>query len=238
MLKIFKNLKDLNKHTADLFIRIANESISEKGSFTVALTGGSSPNDLYNLLASDFYRKKMDWSKVFVFWGDERWVPLTSEQSNAGAAFKNLLNNLPIPKNQIFPMFEEGVNPEVFAKTYESLLDVHLLDSKHFDLILLGMGEDGHTASLFPGESVLEIQDQKVFAYYLKEQNMYRITLTAPIINEANNILFLVFGEKKKAALFEVLEGTQPYQKYPSKLIKPKSGHLYWMVDRTAASKL
>ncbi|WP_194778393.1 6-phosphogluconolactonase [Pararhodonellum marinum] len=238
MLEKFQNLEALNERTAKLFIQIANEAISEKGRFTVALTGGSSPNGLYKLLAEDENSRKIDWSKVFVFWGDERWVPLHSEQSNAGAAFKALLNQLPVPKDQIFPMFKEGVSPEAYAKTYESLLEAHLEDSKHFDLILLGMGDDGHTASLFPGEAVLEEKEKKVDAYFLKSQDMYRVTLTAPLINEGKNIIFLVFGEKKMDALYQVLEGNETYHKFPTKLIKPKSGKIYLMVDQMAASKL
>lgn len=238
MIKKFKNLEILNEHTADLFIQIANKSISERGRFTVALTGGSSPDGLYNLLGSEDYKKKIDWTKVFVFWGDERWVPMNNELSNAGAAFKALLDKLPIPEQQIFPMYKEGVTPEKYAKTYASLLEEHLVDSKRFDLILLGMGGDGHTASLFPGEAVLEEKDKKVDAYFLKPQDMHRITLTAPLINDAENIIFLVFGEQKSEALYQVLEGTESYQKYPTKLIKPVAGQTYWLVDELAASKL
>lgn len=238
MVKKFPSFKDVNEHTANLFVQIANESIANNGQFTVALTGGSSPNGLYNLLASNEYREKIDWTKVYIFWGDERWVPLDSELSNAGAAFKDLLNKVSVPKDQIFPMYSEGILPEEYANTYASILETHLLDSKHFDLILLGMGEDGHTASLFPGEAVLEETEKKVDAYFLKSQGMHRITLTAPLINDAKNIIFLVFGEKKSDALYQVIEGTETYKKFPSKLINPKAGKIHWMVDQAAASEL
>jgi len=238
MIKKFESLEKLNEHTADLFVRIANKAISEKGRFTVALTGGSSPKGLYHLLSETEYSKKIDWTKVFVFWGDERWVPLHSPLSNSGAAIRNFLDKTPVLKERVFPMYQKNVTPEEYAKIYASILEEHLDDSKHFDLILLGMGDDGHTASLFPGEAVLEEKEEKVKAYFLKSQEMHRITLTAPLINDANNIIFLVFGENKKDALFQVLEGTETYHKYPSKLINPKSGNIYWMVDQKAASKL
>ncbi|KEO73927.1 6-phosphogluconolactonase [Anditalea andensis] len=238
MLEKFKHIKELNEHTADLITEVANRSISENGCFTIALTGGSSPEGLYKLLASEQYRKKIDWTKAFVFWGDERWVPLDSPQSNAGAAHKDLLQLLPVPKDRIFPMYHEGATPEEYAMTYASVLEEHLSGSKHFDLILLGMGKDGHTASLFPGEAVLEEKNKKVAAYYLKSQDMYRITLTAPLINDGKNIIFLVFGEEKADALYQVLEGTESYRQFPSKLITPVSGNLYWMVDEMAAARL
>ncbi|MFD2035404.1 6-phosphogluconolactonase [Belliella marina] len=238
MLEKFNTIIELNEHVAELFMQLANKSIAEKNRFTIALTGGSSPKELYKLLTTDKYRDKIDWSKVFVFWGDERWVPLESNLSNAGEAYRDLLNQISIPNDQIFPMYKEGVTPEEYANTYELLLNEHLEGGKHFDLILLGMGEDGHTASLFPGEAVLEVKNKKVDAYFLKSQQMYRITLTAPLINEAKNIIFLVFGEKKIDALYQVLEGTGNYQKYPSKLINPKSGNVYWMVDELVASKI
>lgn len=238
MLEKFNTLSELNEHVADRFMQLANESIAEKNRFTIALTGGSSPKELYKLLTTDKYKDNIDWSKVFVFWGDERWVPIESNLSNAGQAYKDLLNQITIPNDQIFPMYKEGVTPEEYAKTYALLLEEHLEGGKHFDLILLGMGDDGHTASLFPGEAVLEVKDKKVDAYFLKSQEMYRITLTAPLINEAKNIIFLVFGEKKIDALYQVLEGPESYQKYPSKLINPKSGNVYWMVDELAASKI
>lgn len=237
MLEKFQNLKELNEHAADRIIQLANESIDANGRFTVALTGGSSPKGLYNLLTTDQYREKIDWTKVFIFWGDERWVPLTSNQSNAGEAYRDLLYKLPIPKDQIFPMYKEDETPVEYAKTYLLLLEKHLEEGKHFDLILLGMGEDGHTASLFPREAVLE-EKEKVAAYFLSSQDMFRITLTAPLINDAKNIIFIVFGEKKIDALYQVLEGTESYRKYPSKLINPTSGNIFWMVDIIAASKL
>jgi len=224
---------------ADYLASKAQHATVDKGKFTVAVTGGSSPAGLYQLLASADYREKIDWSKVYVFWGDERWVPLDDEKSNAGAAFDDLLNHIPVPKDQIFPMWKAGVSAQEYAKEYEALLDKHLTKGEEFDLILLGMGDDGHTASLFPNQDIiLKEKDKKVAAYFLAPQDMYRITLTAPLINNAKNIVFLVFGDKKSEALYQVLQGEANSDLYPSQLISRDAEKVTWMVDEAAARKL
>jgi 6-phosphogluconolactonase len=239
MIRIFENKETLDAELADYFVSKAQQAILYNGKFTVALTGGSSPAGLYRLLATQAYKQKVDWSKVYVFWGDERWVPLDDEKSNAGAAFNDLLNHIPIPKDQIFPMWKDGVTAEQYAKQYEDLLDKHLTNGEEFDLILLGMGDDGHTASLFPNqEIILQEKQKKVAAYYLAPQQMYRITLTAPLINKAKNIVFLVFGDKKSEALYQVLQGEPNSNLYPSQLISRDAQKVTWMVDKDAAKKL
>ncbi|MEH6703787.1 MAG: 6-phosphogluconolactonase [Galbibacter orientalis] len=239
MIQVFENTDNLNTQLADLFVEKATNAIKTKGKFTVALTGGSSPAELHRLLASDAYKNKINWNKVFVFWGDERWVPLNDEKSNAGAAIKNFLNHIPIPKENIFPMWKEGIEPQVYAKEYEAILEDHLELGDIFDLIILGMGDDGHTASLFPNqEIILKEKEKKVAAYFLAPQDMYRITLTAPLINKAKQIVFIVFGEKKSNALYEVLQGERNSNLYPSQLINEDDGNVTWMVDKAAASKL
>ncbi|EIJ39974.1 6-phosphogluconolactonase [Galbibacter orientalis DSM 19592] len=239
MIQVFENTDNLNTQLADLFVEKATNAIKTKGKFTVALTGGSSPAELHRLLASDAYKNKINWNKVFVFWGDERWVPLNDEKSNAGAAIKNFLNHIPIPKENIFPMWKEGIEPQVYAKEYEAILEDHLELGDIFDLIILGMGDDGHTASLFPNqEIILKEKEKKVAAYFLAPQDMYRITLTVPLINKAKQIVFIVFGEKKSNALYEVLQGERNSNLYPSQLINEDDGNVTWMVDKAAASKL
>jgi 6-phosphogluconolactonase len=236
--RIFDSTLELSKAAAEEFIKAAREAVEARGQFTVALTGGSSPLHLYQLLAQSPYRERVPWSQTYVFWGDERWVPLTDEKSNAKMAFENLLDLVPIPKDQIFPMYGEQ-KPEEFALYYESLLHRHLDEaSGSFDLILLGMGDDGHTASLFPGTAVLDEKSRWVQAYFLAPQEMYRITLTAPCINRARKIVFLTFGEKKADALYEVLQGEHNPQQYPSQLIKPKNGEVLWLIGKAAAQKL
>lgn len=238
MIRVFKSKEELSKAAAGIFVKTVRSAIAENGIFTVALTGGTSPESVYRLLAGEDYASEIDWSKVFVFWGDERWVSLDDEKSNAGMAFNSLLKHVPIPSAQIFPMFESSREPEEFAVDYEELLRNHLGPDGKFDLILLGMGEDGHTASLFPGTKVLAEKERWVLSYYLEPQQMYRITLTAPLLNKAKKIMFLVFGAAKANAMFEVLEGKRNEHVYPAQLIKAESKQVIWLADEPAASRL
>ncbi|WP_345947547.1 6-phosphogluconolactonase [Mucilaginibacter sp. PAMB04274] len=238
MIRIFKNTQELSDAAAQLFVQSAQEAIAEKGSFTVALTGGSSPVALHKLLAASPYAEQVEWQHVFIFWGDERWVPMEDERSNAKMAFDTLLNHVPIPTKQIKPMYDAADSPEAFAAEYEQWIREQVGEEGAFDLIFLGMGDDGHTASLFPGTDVLHEQDKWVAAYYLQPQDMYRITLTAPLINRAKRIAVLTFGEKKTHALHEVIEGERNPEKYPSQLLNPTHGELIFMVDEIAASQL
>ena len=239
IVKKFDNQTAISHAAAELFVQTANLAIKEKGRFTVSLTGGSSPAQLYDILAQEPYVSQVSWEKVLVFWGDERWVPLGDPRSNARMAFETLLKHVPIPEDQVFPMWGQGKDPKAFAEEYERQLKAILGEAGRFDLILLGMGDDGHTASLFPETEVLEERERWVAAYYLEPQQMYRITLTAPLINRAKHIAFLVFGENKGAALREVLEGVRNYHQYPAQLIEPiEGGEVHWFVDKAAASKL
>jgi len=238
MLEIFEDKAALSKTAAELFVRTAREAVQQHGRFTVALTGGSSPVQLYSLLAQLPYREQVPWQQTFIFWGDERWVPLTDERSNFRMAQENLLSKVPVPQEQVYPMWGDAA-PEAFARQYEQLLQQHFgQQAPQFDLILLGMGDDGHTASLFPGTEVLHETSRWVQAYYLEPQAMHRITLTAPLINQAKMICFLTFGSNKAAALHEVLEGERNPEQYPSQLIQPQDGEVHWLVDTSAASGL
>lgn len=238
LIQIFSNSEDLSQAATQIFVKTALEAIDEKGSFYVALTGGNTPVKLYHLLGSPEYRDIIPWEKVYIFWGDERWVDLEDERSNAKLAFDSFLDQLPIPKDQIFPMWDKDSNPEDFAHHYEQLLQRSLGIMGIFDLILLGMGEDGHTASLFPDSPSLHEQAKWVDAYYLESQEMYRITLTFPTINRAKKLLIMVQGEKKAKTVYEVLEGQRNPDKYPAQLIQPLKGDVLWLVDQEAASKL
>lgn len=238
MIKQFKSKTQIFETAAQLFVDAAKKNIAEKGVFTVALTGGSSPIDLHKLLATDTYKSQVDWSKVLVFWGDERWVPLEDDLSNAKMSYDTLLSHVPIPKSNVFPMYKEGVEAEEYAQTYEQILREKLGDDGHIDFMFLGMGDDGHTASLFPGTKVLHEKDKWVDAYFLVPQDMYRITLTAPFINKAEKIVVITFGEKKAKALQEVLQGKDNPELYPSQLLKPTAGELIFLVDDEAAQFL
>ncbi|MDQ1162379.1 6-phosphogluconolactonase [Chryseobacterium sp. SORGH_AS 447] len=229
---VFDDLDTLYKKAADTFVELAEKSIASKDRFAVALSGGSSPKAIFSLLATEEYSQKVEWNKVYFFWVDERWVPLEDEKSNARMTFETLLHRVPVNGDQIFPMYKDGIEPEDYAKEYENQIRTVLGEEGIFDFILLGMGDDGHTASLFPGEKVLEEKDKWVDAYYLKPQEMFRITLTAPIINKAEHILVVAFGESKKHALNEVLNGEYNPQLYPLQLIRPKEGFMFFTDEK------
>ncbi|UAB83400.1 6-phosphogluconolactonase [Zunongwangia sp. SCSIO 43204] len=236
MLNIYQTKEEASRAAAQHFIERAKLAIEAKAKFTVALTGGSSPAGMYDLLTTEF-KDQVDWDKIFIFWGDERWVPIEDDRSNAGNAFKDFLNKVAIPNEQIFPMYKDGISAEDYAKEYSAILDQVLEDGTTFDLIFLGMGDDGHTASLFPGEEIIHEKEKKVDAYFLKPQDMYRITLTAPLLNSAKSVAFIAFGAKKADALFEVIKGEKNIEKYPSQIIDPK-GELMWYVDKEAAARI
>ena len=237
MIHILENKEIIAQRAADFFIEKAEEAIKNRNRFTVALTGGSSPEGLHKLLATK-YKSTIDWNKVYVFWGDERWVPLDNEKSNAGNAISKFLNYIDIPKKNIFPMWKSDTTPEAYANEYEQILDKQLEKGTIFDLIILGMGSDGHTASLFPNEAVLKEEKKKVTAYYLAAQDMHRITLTARLINQAKNILFIVYGSQKAHALYEVIQGKANNELYPSQLIRKDEKTVTWLVDQEASHKL
>jgi len=238
MIRKFDQLQPLNIAAAQFVVDAAKAAIAARGRFTVALTGGSSPVDLYRLLASPPYRDQVQWEHVFVFWGDERWVPLDHELSNARMAMETLLSHIPVPKTQVFPMWADGVSPEEFASDYEVSLRKHLNPEGRFDLVLLGMGADGHTASWFPHTGVLHEYEKWVAAYYLQSQNMYRITLTVPLINRTNQIAVIAYGDSKAEALYEVMKGERDFEKYPAQLLPTAEGQITWFVDESAAAKL
>ncbi|WP_294297213.1 6-phosphogluconolactonase [uncultured Chryseobacterium sp.] len=229
---VFNDLDTLYQKAADAFVELAGKSIAQKGRFTVALSGGSSPKAIFSLLATEKYSQRVEWGKICFFWVDERWVPLDNEKSNAKMTFETLLHRVPVNGEHIFPMYKEGVEPEVYAKEYEQQIRGVLGEEGIFDFILLGMGDDGHTASLFPGEKVLEEKEKWVDAYYLKPQEMFRITLTAPIINKAEHILVVAFGESKKHALNEVVNGKYNPTIYPLQLIRPKEGLVFFTDEK------
>ena len=238
-LKIFTNKEALTKATAQLIITESKNCIKEKGSFTWALSGGSTPLQLYKLLATDAYQKKLDWKNIYIFWSDERYVPFQSEENNSHQAKLALLDHIPIPQENIFTI---PVNLPVkkAAKHYEETLKQFFkTDQPVFDLILLGMGSDGHTASLFPHTEILKEKEALVKSNYIEQVNRERITFTVPFINKAKKILFLISGAEKAATLQKVLSDKKQPQLYPAQLIKAaKKNELIWFADAKAAAKL
>jgi 6-phosphogluconolactonase len=238
MIHVFNASSEASHATAGLLVQSAQEAVLRTGRFTVALTGGSSPAQLYKLLAGEPYRNEVPWGQTYVFWGDERAVPYHDDRNNARMAFSLLLDHVPVPREHIHRMLGE-VQPEASAQQYEEILRAHFAGKPpQFDLILLGMGDDGHTASLFPGTDVVHEKERLVKELFLQQQNMFRITLTAPLINQARQIAFQVFGSGKAATLKKVLEGPYQPDHLPSQLIKPVAGELHWFLDEAAAAEL
>lgn len=214
------------------------EVLSKQDRFTFVLSGGSTPKQLYALLAESPYKEAIDWQKVHFFWGDERAVPFEDSRNNAKMCYDELLNKVPVHADHIHIM-RTDIEPQEAALEYEKVLKQYFKDSETtFDFVLLGMGDDGHTLSLFPGTEVIHEQDAWVKAFYLPAQQMFRITLTAPIVNNAACIAFLAAGAGKAETLKHVLKGEANFDLYPSQIINPTKGQLHWFVDQAAAAML
>jgi len=237
--QVFDDPEQVAREAAGLFVRLSIEAISTRGSFSVALSGGSTPRRIYELLASDDYRTQVSWPSVHVFFGDERTVPPDHADSNYRMANETMLSLVPVPAKNVHRMNGVG-DAAASASEYESELRAFFGDLAwpRLDLVMLGMGDDGHTASLFPGSAALEEQQAWVVANWVEKFQTWRITLTAPAINAARRVLFLVTGAGKADRLREVLKGERDPARLPSQLIQPRDGTLEWLVDRAAAAKL
>jgi 6-phosphogluconolactonase len=237
-LNIFNNEGEVLDALARHFVNVANEAIAAKGKFSVALSGGNSPKKLYELLASTTYADSVDWEKVYFFFGDERNVPQTDKDSNYLMAKKALFEPLLIDPNNIFAV-DTTLEPKEAAQKYEDEI-ITFFDEEElsFDLVLLGLGDNSHTASLFPFTPVLHDRIPGVKEVFLPDQQVYRITLNAPLINEASHIAFLVYGEGKAIAVHHVLEDDENIEEYPAQLIEPIVGEIEWFLDEAAALML
>jgi 6-phosphogluconolactonase len=241
MMAIIKTLSDskaLARAAAIHFVECAQEAISEHGRFVVALAGGSTPRAAYETLATVEFVPHIHWEKVHVFWGDERCVAPNHEDSNYRMAFNVLLKHSPIPVKQIYRM-EGELDPKEAAQAYENRLQAFFGQrAPRFDLILLGLGQDGHTASLFPGSKALEEKKHWVAANYVRRLSAWRLTLTAPLINQAANVTFLVSGQEKAEVLQRVLAGRYTPEEIPAQMIRPDHGQLRWLMDAGAGALL
>lgn len=236
-LLIYNTQDELFDDLIDYIVAIANKSIEENDRFNFVLTGGNSPKALYELLATT-HKDRIDWSKVYFFFGDERNVMPDHESYNGLMAKSSILAPLQIPEDHIFYV-NTTLAPEKAAIEYTKAIQDHFAGADLvFDLILLGMGDDAHTASLFPGTSILKSKEVEVDSVYVEKLSTYRISFTAPLINKASNIAFLVFGENKAAAAKQVLEGDKNPSLYPSQLIQPVDGNVTWFMDQAAARLL
>lgn len=233
--------QDLFQAAADEVLRAATHAVAERGRFTIALSGGSTPKNMYTLIAANA-DATLPWDRMFFFFGDERHVPPDDPESNYRMANESLLAKVPVPPANIFRIPAENPDADAAAAIYEETLRKFFASAPgefpRFDLILLGIGPDGHTASLFPETAALQEKTRLVVANWVEKLNTSRITLTLPVLNHARCVAFLVSGIDKAAALHEVLEGKAPGEKYPSKLVQPSEGKLIWFVDRAAASQL
>lgn len=241
--RILDDAEELAREAADFFRWLGEQTIAASGRFRVALCGGSTPRALYMELARSGFSQQSDWSRAEFYFGDERYVPPDHPDSNFGMAQETLFGPLKITSERIFRMAGEAPDPDRAARQYEELLRSRFGTPPplwpSFDLILLGLGEDAHTASLFPGTPALDEHTRLVVATTAPGGIRDRLTLTAPAINQARTILFFVSGDKKAGAVRAVLEGqSQEYRRYPAKLIRPVNGRLLWFLDRPAASSL
>jgi len=237
-LHVYNNPDELSHAVAAWIADTISATLQHQDRFTIALSGGSTPKALHKLLAASPFKEQIDWSKLHVFWGDERAVPFDDDRNNAKMAFDTLLNFVPIPSYHIHVM-RTDISPEESAVEYEKILHMYFDNMPlSFDLVLLGMGDDGHTLSLFPGTAAVHEEKAWTIAYFLKAQDMYRITLTKTIVNKAAKVAFLTTGTNKAHALKEVQQGAYNPDLYPSQEIKPVDGELYWFVDKAAAADL
>ena len=227
--EILRTPEDLARAAAELFVAKSGEAVAQRGFATIALSGGSTPKLLYQLLAdpNEPFREQVPWSRIHFFWADERHVPPDHPESNYRMANEAMLAHVPVTRANVHRIMSENPNAEEAADQYEEVLPPRL------DLILLGLGTDGHTASIFPGSEVLHETKRLVVAPWVEKLKSYRITMTLPLINNAASVVFLVSGAEKAEIVKKVLQGPK---QYPAQEVRPVE--LRWLLDREAASKL
>src|SRR2546421_5896731 len=239
-ISIYPDTNTLSREAAQFIVRLANEAIVTHGRFTIALSGGSTPKVLYSLLGDEPYRSQIDWAQVDIFWSDERCVPPDSEESNYHLAQQVLLNKIPIPASQVHRMPADQPDRDIASQAYTEEMQRTFGTNgiPNFDLIQLGMGPEGHTASLFPHQPSLHEQQRLVMSVSVPKPPPPRLTFTPPILNAARHVLFLVTGSEKADAVQAVLEGPYQPDEYPAQIVRPTNGEVTWMLDTAAAGKL
>lgn len=228
---VLPDLAAITREAADRFVALVRSAIASHGRFTVALSGGSTPQPLYEQLVT----QPIEWQHVHIFWGDERCVPPDHPDSNYGMAQRALLSHIDIPLQNVHRLPGE-LDPVQAAQRYETELRTLFAAQPRFDLILLGMGPDAHTASLFPGTAALHEQQHLVVTNYVEKLHTTRITLTFPVINAASNVIFLIAGADKAAALRSVWDGPHNPDQFPAQGVTPMTGRVIWLVDQAAAT--
>jgi 6-phosphogluconolactonase len=233
-IEILADKSALVKRSHEIVISRIQEAINEKDRFTIALSGGSTPKPLYEALSNE----SLPWAKIHVFWGDERYVPATHQDSNQLMARQTWLDKIEIPDSNIHAMNTSAEDPQQDAEQYEAeLSNFFSTDAEFptFDLILLGMGDDGHTASLFPHTEALKVSDRLIAVG--NKDGQPRLTFTVPLINHADCVVFMVAGENKRPALKEIFAPQGDSTQYPARLIQPQ-GELFWLLDQSAGEDL
>jgi 6-phosphogluconolactonase len=221
---------------AQRIVDLAGDAIATRGSFSIALSGGSTPKTLFQLLATEPHSKRINWKNWKIYFGDERCVPPTHPDSNFRMAGEALLDKVTIPPEHIHRMQGE-IDPNQAATEYGQLLKQHFADGG-LDIILLGMGDDGHTASLFPKTAALNETNHRCVANFVEKLGVWRITMTAPFINRARQIIVMATGAAKADRLHQVLDGPPDAQNLPIQMIDPPAGQALWLLDAPAAAKL
>jgi len=241
-MKIFGTTAELHIAAAAEFVRCCEGAIKARGAFAAALAGGSTPKGLYSLLAEEPFRSRIPWEKVHLFFGDERHVPPDHADNNYRMVWNALLSKVPMPPWNVHRMATELDDAQAAADYCEFIIREHFHlkpgEQPRFDLVLLGMGPDGHTASLFPGTEAVREKGRLAVAPFVAKFNAHRVTLTPPVFNNASEVIFLVAGEDKAQTLKEVLEGDYQPDRLPAQVIRPDPGCLMWMVERSAARLL
>ncbi len=239
-IKVFPSAGNLYEEMAPMVMMAAREAVDARGRFILALSGGNTPKPLYQQLAEEPYVNLMPWAKTFIFWADERHVPLDSPESNYRLALDHLFGKAPIPKTNLFQAAYPTLPVDQAAYQYERKLKKFFGQAEipRIDLCLLGMGEDGHTASLFPGVQQLNEQKHWVEGYFVNDKRKERITLTFPVLNAAGLVWVLATGKKKAEIIKEVLEGPSDPPRYPIQYLRPTDGKLLFALDNEAASLL
>jgi 6-phosphogluconolactonase len=237
-LHIFKTKEEMSDQLASWMCDLIGESLKNQEFFTLVLSGGETPKLLYKQLVSSKYKEKINWKRIHIFWGDERVVPFTDDRNNAKMAYELLIDHLDIPATQVH-IIRTDIEPNFAVDEYRKMLHTYFDHTpRSFDLVLLGMGDDGHTLSLFPDSPIIEEQTHWVNAVFTKKQEMYRITLMPLLVNRASHIAFMVDGGKKANVLQQVLEGEYTPTKLPAQIINPKEGELHWFLDEAVAKDL
>jgi len=240
-IRVLTTPQELFAAAAEEVVHLANQTVAERGRFAIALSGGSTPKSLYNLLATNA-RTTLPWDRMHFFWSDERHVPPTDPDSNYRMSNEAMLSKVPVPPGNVYRVPAENPDAAAAAAGYEATIRKFFQSQPgqfpKFDLILLGMGPDGHTASLFPGTAGLQEKSRLVIANWVEKLKTHRLTFTLPMINAARCVAFLVSGTDKATVLRAVLEENVPGEQYPAKRVQPTDGTLIWFLDRAAASGL